>query len=76
MEKYYSLKKINSKKALYNMIIGQRSNGKTYSVVKQAITDYFKNGHRMAYIRRFKEDLTPRNIGELLTPHMLSLIHI
>lgn len=70
MEKYYSLKKINSKKALYNMIIGQRSNGKTYSVVKQAITDYFKNGHRMAYIRRFKEDLTPRNIGELLTPHM------
>lgn len=69
-EKYYSLKKINSKKALYNVIIGQRSNGKTYSVVKQAIEKYFKNGERMAYIRRFKEDLTPRNIGELLTPHL------
>lgn len=73
MSKYYSLKKINSKNAIYNVIIGQRSNGKTYSVIEQAILDYFKNGNRLAYIRRFKEDLTPRNIGELLTPHMKTI---
>lgn len=70
MSEYYSLKKINSKKALYNVIIGQRSNGKTYSVIEQSIKRYFKTGSRTAYLRRFKEDLTPRNIGELLTPHM------
>ena len=29
---YYSLKKINKLNALYNLIIGQRSNGKTYAV--------------------------------------------
>ena len=73
MEKYYSLKKINSKNALYNVIIGQRSNGKTYAVIEQAIQQYFKTGSRLAYLRRFKEDLTPRNIGELLTPHMKTI---
>ena len=67
---FYSLKKIDSKKALYNVIIGQRSNGKTYAVIKRAIENYFKTGARTAYLRRFKEDLTPRNISELLTPHM------
>lgn len=67
---YYSLKKIDSKKAIYNIIIGQRSNGKTYSVIEKGIKAYFKTGARTAYLRRFKEDLTPRNIGELLTPHL------
>lgn len=73
MADYYSLKNINSKKALYNIIIGQRSNGKTYAVIEQAIQAYFKDGSRLAYLRRFKEDLTPRNIGELLTPHMKTI---
>lgn len=76
MNEYYSLKKINSKKCIYNLIIGQRSNGKTYAVIEQAIQNYFKNGDRTAYLRRFKEDLTPRNIGELLTPHMESIIKL
>lgn len=71
MSDYYSLKKIDSKKCLYNMIIGKRANGKTYAIIREhSIKDYFKDGSRLAYIRRFKEDLTPRNIGELLTPHL------
>lgn len=67
---YYSLKKIDSKKALYNVIIGQRSNGKTFAVIEKCIKMYFKTGVRSAYLRRFKEDLTPRNIGKLLDPHI------
>ena len=39
---YYSLKKINKLNALYNLIIGQRSNGKTYAVCEQEIKGYFK----------------------------------
>lgn len=70
-DEFYSLKKIDSRKAIYNMIIGMRSNGKTYAIIQEkAIKAYFKDGSRLAYIRRFKEDLTPRNIGELLTPHL------
>lgn len=70
MNKYYSLKKIEQKGAIYNVIIGERSNGKTYAVCEKEIKAYFKDGSRLALIRRFKEDLTPRNIGELLTPHV------
>ena len=33
--KYYSLTEILKKKAIYNMIIGERSNGKTYSVLER-----------------------------------------
>ena len=48
---YYSLKKINKLNALYNLIIGQRSNGKTYAVCEQEIKGYFKDNFRLAYIR-------------------------
>ena len=76
MDTFYSLKKIDSRHALYNIIIGQRANGKTYSVCDKAIKAYFKDGSRLALIRRFKEDLTPRNIGELLTPHLDKIIKL
>jgi phage terminase large subunit len=44
------------------MIIGQRSNGKTYSVMKHIIENYLTKGERAAYIRRYEEDITPKNI--------------
>ena len=54
--KFYSLDNINSKNATYNMIIGQRSNGKTYAVLKQGLQNYVKRGEQMALVRRYKED--------------------
>lgn len=66
---YYSLKKINKLNALYNIIIGQRSNGKTYAVCKQEIEQYFKCGAKLAYIRRYSEDIMPKNIQSLFSPH-------
>lgn len=56
--KFYSLKRILQEQAVYNMIFGERSNGKTYAVLKYAIEDYVKNGGTFAYIRRWKEDVT------------------
>ena len=40
MVKYYSLKNILKKNAQYNMIFGERSNGKTYSVLYYALENY------------------------------------
>lgn len=54
--KFYSLKNILSKNAQYNIIIGERSNGKTYACLKYGIEQYVKTGKQMAYIRRFRED--------------------
>lgn len=56
--KFYSLKKILEKNAQYNVIYGQRSNGKTYSVLKYGLQNYIKTGEQMAIIRRWREDFT------------------
>ena len=63
--KYYSLEPILSKKAKYNMIIGMRSNGKTYACLKHALEEYWKNGSEVAYLRRYREDFRGKR-GEQL----------
>lgn len=66
---YYDIGPIDSTNAVYRMIIGQRSNGKTYAICKHMVQDYFEKGHRSAYIRRWDEDIQPKNIGSLFAPH-------
>lgn len=56
--KYYSLKKIDEYGAHYNLIVGERSNGKTYAVLLEKIlTNYVTKGEQGAIIRRYLEDL-------------------
>lgn len=43
--------------------------GKTYSVCKHIVENYFARGERGAYIRRWDEDITPKNISSLFAPH-------
>lgn len=54
--KYYSLAPILSKDAQYNIIFGERSNGKTYAILKYILEDYCKHGNQGALVRRWKED--------------------
>ena len=63
--KYYSANNINRKNATYNVIFGERSNGKTYALLLQTIKDYFKDGSQMGYVRRWKEDITGRRAQRL-----------
>ena len=65
MNKYYSLKKINSKNATYNVIFGERSNGKTYACLEQALKNYFEHGKQFAYIRRWSDDIAPKRMNNL-----------
>lgn len=62
---FYSLKAIEKKHATYNVIFGERSNGKTYAALQQGLTDYVKNKRQMAYVRRWKEDVTGRRASQL-----------
>ncbi len=55
--KYYSLKKILSENADYNIIIGERSNGKTYATLEKIVKDYVTEKKEGAYIRRWKDDI-------------------
>lgn len=54
---FYSLNRIKQYNATYNVIFGERSNGKTYAVLYESLVNYFKDGSQMGYVRRWKEDI-------------------
>lgn len=55
--KFYSLNKILKKGALYNVIVGERSNGKTYACLKRGLENYWKTKKQMAIVRRWDTDI-------------------
>lgn len=65
--KYYSDKNITSKNCQYNLIIGERSNGKTYCLLKKSVMNYVKNKKRSVYLRRYDDQLMPKNMGSMFT---------
>lgn len=67
MSKFYNLKTILAKNATYNIIIGERSNGKTYSILKYGIEKFLENRGQLAIIRRWKEDITGRRASDIFT---------
>ena len=64
---YYSFDNILKRNATYNVIFGERSNGKTYAGLKYAIQQWMDEGSEFAYIRRWKEDVTGRRASQLFS---------
>lgn len=64
-DKYYSLKNILKTNSTYNIIIGERSNGKTYACLKHGIEQYFKDGSQMAIVRRWQTDIRGNRASEI-----------
>lgn len=54
--KFWDIRNILSKHAKYNVIFGERSNGKTYGVLQYGLEQYFEHGSRLGIIRRWEED--------------------
>ena len=67
---YYDRTEIDKTGAQWRLIVGTRSNGKTYSVCHTIVEDYLKYGKRGVYIRRYAEQITPKNIQSLFNPHL------
>jgi len=65
---YYTLVPILKEKAHYNLIIGERSNGKTYATLYECIKRYAEHGHEAAYIRRMQEDFVGKRGAGLFKP--------
>lgn len=68
--KYYSLKKILKKNATYNIIFGERSNGKTYASLQYVLENYFNKGEQFVYVRRWSEDIKPKRMSNLFNSHL------
>ena len=68
---FYSLKNILKTNALYYVIFGGRSNGKTYAVHEYAIKRYIATGEQLAIIRRWSDDFTGKR-GRTLFENQVS----
>lgn len=54
---YYRLDNILKYNALYNVIFGERSNGKSFSVLELGISDYLDGKGSIGIVRRWTEDI-------------------
>lgn len=68
--KFYSLRDILNKHADYNIVFGERSNGKTYAALEHGLRNYIKTGEQMAYVRRWREDLRGKRAESLFSGHV------
>lgn len=63
--KYYSYKNIDKTDTIYRLIIGERSNGKTYGYIKKVCEAMKKEGLPSAYIRRFDVEIKASKMQKL-----------
>ena len=68
--KFYSLSAIEKLSAIYNVIIGKRSNGKTYACLEKIIREYAETGKQGAYLRRYREDFRGKRGDQLFAAHI------
>ena len=56
---HYNIDRIDKEDANFNLIYGEKSNGKSYQVKhKKAVEHYLKTGKRFVLLRRWKEDIS------------------
>lgn len=65
---YWNILKILGFKADFNLVIGQRGNGKTFGVLKHFLECYKKIKKRFCYIRRWDEDVKAFRMEQLFAP--------
>lgn len=70
--KYYSLKNILATNSDYNIIFGERSNGKTFASLEYALKRYIETKEQTAYIRRWRADLIGKRAETLFSGHIQS----
>lgn len=56
IDNFYSLDSLLSKKAKFNILFGERANGKSFAVKKYVLEQAVK-GEKFVYIRRWREDV-------------------
>lgn len=74
LPEHYSYNDILKIDALYYMIFGMRSNGKTYGWCRLCLDHYIEEGKPSAYIRRLDSMLTKDNAASLFDPHLEYII--
>ena len=66
--KYYNPKKIDETESQYNIIIGERSNGKTYAILNKILVNYFTKNEQGAVVRRWQDDFKGKRALSMFAP--------
>lgn len=67
MSNYYNTKQIDGTLADYRVILGERSNGKSYAMKLKALETYKKNGGRTVWLRRYEKDILKKNVYDMFS---------
>lgn len=67
---YYDYTNIDAQGGDIRMIIGERSNGKTYGFVKKAIECYLSTGKQSAYVRHTDKDFSKKVCEAMAMAHV------
>lgn len=70
---YVKRETLNKIKARYIILMGQRSNGKSFSVKQDVIMNALETGEEFAYIRRYKEDCKQYMVEEYFSDILCDL---
>lgn len=62
-DKFYNGAALWKEAAPWNVVLSERSNGKSLWFLKQFVIDYFETGHKMAYVRRFDTDIKQKDVN-------------
>lgn len=62
--KYYNIANLLSVGAEYNLLLGKRSNGKSYQVKKLALEEAYNEGKKFVYLRRWQMDIKQSNVSD------------
>ena len=60
---YYDISEMLKTNAEYMMLLGQRSTGKSYQVKKTVLEDFYYNGTKFIYLRRWKADIKQKEVS-------------
>lgn len=61
MSKYYSLDRIKKINAQFKILLGGRNIGKSYATKHDVVKECFTSGKEFIYLRRWDEDIKPKN---------------
>ena len=62
---HYNIDSIDNKNALFNLILGEKSGGKSYQVKhKKAVEHYLKTGQKFILLRRWKDEIKSDKIEQ------------
>ena len=63
---YYDISKILLTLAHYIILLGQRSNGKSYQAKKTVLEEVYKTGRKFIYLRRWLADIKQGRLNLIL----------